>query len=82
MTKATKPATAPAPTEQGESKSPVVNDTSTLRDEFAMRVAAAIVSGIVQRGGTTAVASAYRDDQLMETAYYYADSAMRVRAAS
>lgn len=54
----------------------------SVRDEFAMRLAAAIVTGIVQRGGVNAIAAAFIDDDLMRMAYGYADSAMRARVAS
>lgn len=81
MTKTTKSAAATAPAAPIDTPANPL-ETVTLRDEFAMRIAASVAGAIIQRGGVAAVASAYRDDQLMETAYFYADMALRVRAKS
>lgn len=81
MTKASKLAAVPAPVEPtAEPVEALRTDVPTIRDEFAMRIAATLIGAIVQRGGTYAVEDAYGDDDLMKTAYFYADMAMRVRA--
>jgi hypothetical protein len=81
LTKTTKPAAAPAPTPNEPVADSSVRETPDLRDEFAMRIAAGLIGAVVQRGGTYAVEDAYGDDDLMKTAYFYADMAMRVRVA-
>lgn len=85
MTRTPKQAAAPAPTPQAETvESPTiwVRDVSSVRDEFAMRAMAAILSGIATRGGMAAIATESGDDHVVETAYRFADMALRVRELS
>lgn len=85
MTKTRTPAAPPAPTEPtgAEAKAAALAETPSLRDEFAMRMAAAIVNGIVSRGGLQAFdGDATMRAAVIATAYDLADIAMGVRAAT
>lgn len=79
MTRGIKNVAAPAPI---EAEAEVPSGNALLRDEFAMRAMAAIVGGVVARGGLPAVSTVLCDDSLLQSAYDLADSAMRVRAKS
>jgi hypothetical protein len=80
--KVSNPVAAPAPAEQVENREIVVHDTPTIRDEFAMRAMAAILTGIATSGGLAGVSVVACSDELLTKSYDFADSAMRVRAAS
>ena len=69
----------PPATDEFETPAPNV-EAPTIRDEVAMRVLAAVIGGIVQRGGVSALALAGTPESLLTTAYDFADAALRVRA--
>ena len=71
----------PPATDDVETPAPGV-ELPSIRDEFAMRAMAAIISGIVNRGGTAALSLAGTPESLLTTAYEFADAAMGVREAS
>ena len=72
---------APPATDEVETPAPGA-EVPTIRDEFAMRAMAAILTGIAMRGGMAAIATESSDDHVLKTAYGFADMAMGVRAQS
>lgn len=77
MTKATKLAGAPAPTEPIEAPLPDYSGV-TVRDVYAAQTLSAIVTGIVSRGGLAALESSL-DDAIARTVFRLTDDVLRTR---
>lgn len=73
-------ATADVAASETPAQAPSCAPTVTLRDEIAMRAMAAIIGGVVSRGGLPALSAILCDDSLLTSSYDFADSAIRVRA--